>query len=85
MRETLPMAEAHHPDHCLPSQARRQQAYMTHPPHGTSRLVVSSLDSEGQRRNSRGQSPAQWPPVGHNNLPKKTFHPEGKFSACLTD
>ena len=78
MRETLPIAQAHHPDHCLPSQARRQQAYITHPSHGTSKLVVSSLDNEGNQR-SQGQSPAhQWPPVGHNNMPRKTFHPEGQ-------
>ena len=79
MKETLPLAQAHHPDHCLPSQARKQQAYMTHPPHGPTKLMVRGVSESppDSRRGSRGQSPAQWPPAGHNHLPKKTFHPEG--------
>jgi len=83
LKETLPVAHVHHPDHCLPSQARAQQTYITHPGHGPTKLMVRGVPQSppmspgGTRRGSRGQSPAQWPPAGQNNIPRKNFHPEG--------
>lgn len=88
LRETLPLAQVHHPDHCLPSLARKQQAYITHPSSGPAKLMVrggtlppgasSPPTSPGGSR--RGQSPVQWPPNNPNLPPKKGFHPEGESS-----
>lgn len=91
LKETLPLAQVHHPDHCLPSLARKQQAYITHPSSGPAKLMVrggvlppgatSPPTSPGGSR--RGQSPVQWPPNNTNVPPKKGFHPEGESLICL--
>lgn len=78
LKESLPMAHVPHPDHCLPSAARQQQTYITHPPHAPSKLVVRGVSPSPP--GSRGQSPGQWPP-GPQEVPRKQFHAEGKL--CL--
>lgn len=91
LKESLPLAQVHHPDHCLPSLARKQQTYITHPSSGPAKLVVrggslgpgSPPTSPGGSR--RGQSPVQWPPNNPNVPPKKGFHPEGTNSFLLFD
>lgn len=77
LKESLPLAHVPHPDHCLPSAARQQQAYITHPPHGPSKLMVRGVSQSPP--GSRGQSPAQWPP-GTPQQPRKQYHAEGMFA-----
>lgn len=58
MRELLPVAQVQQ-DHCLPSQARRQQTYITHPSPLPAKLMVRGGTASPD---VQGQSDAQWPP-----------------------
>lgn len=58
MRESLPVAQVQM-DHCLPSQARQQQTYITHPSQLPAKLMVRGGTASPD---VRGQSPGQWPP-----------------------
>lgn len=58
MKELLPVAQVQQ-DHCLPSQARRQQTYITHPSPLPAKLMVRGGTASPD---ARGQSPTtQWP------------------------
>ena len=79
LKESLPLAQVPHPDHCLPSAARQQQTYITHPPHGPPKLLVRGLAQSppGSPGHTRSRSPGQWPP-GPQQLPRKHYHAEGE-------
>lgn len=81
VKDTLPVADVEHPDHLLPSQARKQQTYITHPSQQTVKPVYG-VDSGPRNRNV-----TEWPPKrsGVRELPRVGFnsghiHPEGEFS-----
>lgn len=81
VKETLPQAEVEHPDHLLPSQARKQQTYITHPVHSVTRVKPSFDNEPGSRRSN-----VQWPPQRSSvrQLPRVGFnsghiHPEGEY------
>jgi len=78
LQEALPVAEVEHPDHLLPSQARKQQTYITHSAH---QLVKPFSDLAAP--SSKRLEPV-WPPTRSviRELPKVGFnsgytHPEG--------
>jgi len=74
------IAQAQHPDHCLPSQARLQQSYITHPSQGPTKLQVKGvkLTPEENAGHRIGVSQAKWPPFGEvRELPRTAFHTEG--------
>ena len=79
VKETMPQAEVEHPDHLLPSQARKQQTYITHPVHSVTRVKPAFSNEPGSRRSN-----VQWPPQRSSirHLPRVGFnsghiHPEG--------
>lgn len=84
VKEQLPTAQTDHPDHLLPSQARRQQTYITHPVSSSIKIKPAFVsDGHGSGR----KNVAQWPPNRSSvrELPKVGFnsghiHPEGKGS-----
>lgn len=86
VKESLPLAEVEHPDHLLPSQARRQQTYITHPTAQTIKPVY------GVETGPKSRNVPEWPPKRTcvRDLPRVGFnsgniHPEGKCSSRASD
>ena len=79
VKEQLPPAQVEHPDHLLPSQARKQQAYNTHPHH-----LMRMNPAFSSNPNHKKQ--LIWPPTKSSvrNLPRVGFNsgnvnPESEF------
>ncbi|XP_074598020.1 uncharacterized protein LOC141852788 [Brevipalpus obovatus] len=81
VQETMPLAEVEHPDHLLPSQARSQQTYITHP-----MQKIRYRSPHADDAIPRGQNIPEWPPrSGVQDLPRVGFnsdqiHPAGSRS-----
>ncbi|KAI1303676.1 hypothetical protein HDE_02107 [Halotydeus destructor] len=79
----LGLASGQHPDNILPSRAREQQTYMTHPSRGPSKLEVRGVTpppvGDPQHPGKPvGVRQAHWPPKNTTHDGQKTgFHVEG--------
>lgn len=84
VRESLPMAQVEHPDHLLPSQARQQQTYITHP------VSQTIKPAYGVQSGPRNRNVPEWPPKRTciRELPRVGFtsgniHPEGESKKTI--